>query len=140
MNKLFIKKKNELNQKKKGFTLIELIIVIAIIAVLAAIAVPKFGQVRESANTKADLATAKNIATIVSQKLADGEDVSTAEVTTTDEIGEKLDGNVTPKANGESTFTYKVDNGNVVVTYTTSGTQVYPTTTTTTTTTSGSGQ
>ncbi|NMF03346.1 prepilin-type N-terminal cleavage/methylation domain-containing protein [Clostridium beijerinckii] len=59
------------NQKKKGFTLVELIIVIAIIAILAAIAIPKFGEMRQTANVKADIATAKNIATIVAADIAD---------------------------------------------------------------------
>ena len=66
MNNLSIRKMNEVSKKKKkGFTLIELIIVIAIIAILAAMAIPKFGAVRENANVKADIATAKNIATTV---------------------------------------------------------------------------
>jgi len=73
MNNLSIRKMNELSKKKKkGFTLIELIIVIAIIAILAAIAMPKFGQIRENGNIKADIATAKNIQTAVSTAVANG--------------------------------------------------------------------
>lgn len=54
--------RNLLNKKKKGgFTLIELIIVIAIIAILAAVALPKFAAIRENANIKADISNAKNI-------------------------------------------------------------------------------
>ena len=49
-------------KKKKGFTLIELIIVISIIAVLAAISVPKYGQIQKDAKIKADIASAKVIA------------------------------------------------------------------------------
>jgi type IV pilus assembly protein PilA len=49
-------------KKKKGFTLIELIIVIAIIAILAAITVPKFGNIQKDAKIKADIASAKVIA------------------------------------------------------------------------------
>jgi type IV pilus assembly protein PilA len=60
-----------LNKKKKGFTLIELIIVIAIIAILAAVALPKFMEMRENANIKADIATAKNLNTVVSALVAD---------------------------------------------------------------------
>lgn len=59
-------------RKKKGFTLIELIIVIAIIAILAAVALPKFMQVRNNANIKADIANAKNIHTITASLVADG--------------------------------------------------------------------
>ena len=58
-------------KKKKAFTLIELIIVIAIIAILASIALPKFGQIRQNANSKADLANAKTIANAVSALVSD---------------------------------------------------------------------
>jgi type IV pilus assembly protein PilA len=73
MNNLSIRKMNELSKKKKkGFTLVELIIVIAIIAILAAIAIPKFGEIRENANVKADIATAKNIQTAAIAAVSNG--------------------------------------------------------------------
>jgi len=52
-------------RNKKGFTLIELIIVIAIIAILAAIAIPSFLGITKQANDKVIIANATNIATAV---------------------------------------------------------------------------
>lgn len=65
--------RNLLNKKKKGgFTLIELIIVIAIIAILAAVALPKFAEIRENANIKADISNAKNIQSEVISLIGEG--------------------------------------------------------------------
>ena len=43
---------------KKGFTIVELVIVIAVIAILAAVMIPTFGNIIEKANESAALQTA----------------------------------------------------------------------------------
>lgn len=129
-----------LKNKKKGFTLIELIIVIAIIAILAAVAIPKFGEVRKNANEKSDIANAKTIANAVTALIAEGKltvpsaealeiDTTTANPAVTD--SDKIEAYMQNVPVGKSVtgnFFVKIDaNGGVIVTAgSASGTQFFP--------------
>ncbi|MFH1837004.1 MAG: prepilin-type N-terminal cleavage/methylation domain-containing protein [Candidatus Omnitrophota bacterium] len=63
---------------KKGFTLVEIMIVVAIIGLLAAIAIPNFVQARTSAQTNACISNLKQIeGAIVLYNLDTGADPAT---------------------------------------------------------------
>ena len=50
-------------KNKKGFTIVELVIVIAVIAILAAVLIPTFGGVIEKANASKEMQAARNLYT-----------------------------------------------------------------------------
>lgn len=60
-------------RKNKGFTLIELIIVIAVIGIITSIALPNYMSYKNEAKVKADEITAQNIAIAVKVELSKGE-------------------------------------------------------------------
>ena len=58
-------------KRRKGFTLIELVLVITIIGILGVIVIPKFTGVAEEASGKADLISARTIESAVNLALLD---------------------------------------------------------------------
>jgi prepilin-type N-terminal cleavage/methylation domain-containing protein len=59
-------------KSKKGFTLTELIIVVAILGLLAAVATPSLVGYIDQGKAEADLANAKIIENVIQRRLADG--------------------------------------------------------------------
>ena len=73
--------RNRMNQK--GFTLVELMVVIAILGVLAAIAIPKFSESTDAANTAKIQADLRTIESAIMTATAASEPTITMEVINT---------------------------------------------------------
>lgn len=67
----FIEIKKSLSKKKRGFTLVELMVVLAIIATMTFIAVPNFTSIKTSVNEKVDKQSCEAIKRIVTTFVAD---------------------------------------------------------------------
>ena len=110
-----LKRKN----KKKGFTLVELIIVIAIIAMLAALAIPKFGEIRKDSAYKSDVANAKVIANAVTALIADDKlgTTETFEVKkgSNNAVAEYLENSPEPKSSGYAQYNVTITDGKINV-------------------------
>ena len=104
-----------LKNKKKGFTLVELIVVIAILAILAAVALPKLGEVRTNAAWKSDIANAKTIANATTIALAEEKLDDTATTVQAVVDAGALQSVPTPKSKNYSAFTITISSGNVTV-------------------------
>lgn len=62
---------------KAGFSLVEMLVVIAVIGIIAAIAVPTIGSITSQANTNKAKRNAQNLASVYSSAIAAGASFST---------------------------------------------------------------
>ncbi|MGG7163586.1 type II secretion system protein [Clostridium ihumii] len=90
-------KEKTFDKKKKGFTLIELVVVVSIMAILLIIALPKFASIQENAKKKADVATAKNIAMALNAEMSCGSDIEKIDKNK-DIINKYFDGDIKQQA------------------------------------------
>lgn len=101
-------------KKRRGFTLIELVIVIAILGTLSSIALVKFSDVGNDSKINADYVTANNIATAAKLALNSNIDEKTIKVSY---LVEKkyLESNPMAQSKVNENFEVYVDQGDVTV-------------------------
>ena len=85
-------KVNKKNPLAAGFSLVEMLVVIAVIGIIAAIAVPNIGKINDSAKDARKRRNAQNIASVFASAQAAGLDFSTGLTTEADIIGAVIDG------------------------------------------------
>ena len=89
------------NTNKKGFTIVELVIVIAVIAILSAVLIPTFSGIINKANTANDTVVAKNMNTALAEYSAlNGKPENFDEVLIAIEEAGYVLANLNAKANG----------------------------------------
>ncbi len=89
---------------KAGFSLVEMLVVIAVIGVIAAIAVPTIGNITGAANTGKAKRNAQNLASVYASAIAAGSTGFTGDVSKTD-IADSLIAGVTGGAEAGLTGT-----------------------------------
>ena len=101
-----------INSKKKGFTIVELVIVIAVVAILAAVLIPTFSNLVKKANLSADQVAVKNMNTALAVE-SKPEDIESA-VKLLDEAGYNAFEALIPVSKGY-TFYWMVSNNTIVL-------------------------
>jgi prepilin-type N-terminal cleavage/methylation domain-containing protein len=119
-----MKRKNN----KKGFTLVELMVVVVIIGILVAIAVPVYNNTTATAKINADMASVRTLNGAVSQYMANETDPKAA-ITSGTSVEDAMDELVaenyiqaTVKFNDDTKVTFKGSTSNPSFTYATTTT------------------
>ncbi len=91
---------------KAGFSLVEMLVVIAVIGIIAAIAVPNIGRINDSAKDATYRRNAQNVASLFASAQAAGVDFASASAVEADIIGAIITGATVSDADSPFNGTY----------------------------------
>ena len=111
-----------MKKQQKGFTVVELVIVIAVVAILAAVLIPTFSKIITNANISADSQLARNMNAIIAAERAAGIP------TRAEDVVELLEANGISKFKPKTAFYhfYWLKNENVIVLADENDSPIYP--------------
>lgn len=100
-----------LKKQKKGFTIVELVVVIAVIAILAAVLIPTFAGLIKKANQSVDIQATRQMNTLLASSEGGGTPVNSIDdvIKTLNEENIDLD-NYKPLTSGRTFYWYKTEN------------------------------
>lgn len=102
-------KTNIVKTAKAGFSLVEMLVVIAVIGIIAAIAVPTIGNITEQANISKAKRNAQNLASVCASAVAAGATIGTDTATIIGELTSATGVNGSAAAGFDGTF-FRVPN------------------------------
>lgn len=117
----FIKK---ISTNKRGFTLVEMVMVVAILGILSSLAIGKYAKSQQTAKLNADYVTATSIATAASIAISDSGNSIKKNMTVADLVNWGYLTNEPKPQSLDGKFILNTDGGNVTVFIDT--TQFYP--------------
>lgn len=105
----------KLNKKNnRGFTLVEIVMVVAILGILSSLAIGKYSKTQETARKNADYVAATSIATAAGIALSDKVDVSSS-ITLSSLVSEGYLTNIPKPQSVSGDFTLDTTNRNITV-------------------------
>lgn len=103
-------------KKRRGFTLIELVMVVAILGVLSSVALVKYTDVSKDSKENSDYIAANNIATAAKLAINDGADVDGIDgVDDLVDLGYLEGTPIVQSVQGQNSFEIVIDKGTVTV-------------------------
>ncbi|MGO1819784.1 prepilin-type N-terminal cleavage/methylation domain-containing protein [Senegalia sp. (in: firmicutes)] len=105
----------KIKRDNKGFTLVELIVVLAILGIIAAIAVPRYLNIQESTRVKADEVTAETIERAAKLYMAEKPNISAIPSLNDLKTEGYLEEEPKPQQKGATGFTITLTDGQVDV-------------------------